>query len=867
MRSKTTWILIYFCVFSQHTHSMPTSASDFKDPAFDSYFDLSTRQPFNPTTTIDYDLADFDEFGNDPGLYDVAGSPDTVNIDPDADQTDYQGGGDTGMVPSIFEPLYTNTPKVDNPTKASGGISDEKKTKSSKSDRYRSGYGNRDSTTNEDPDQSESQSTSGTNENTRPDKKTSSKENKGTGKSTTNTVDESSVTKAATSSTDPQQSKTDVTEATTQTQAENNRDTSTTPSTGDSANTQTSDKNSENVGTGDKTKQNKQNNDGTNSENNQHGSEKSGSVYGYKLKSGKSQNDNKGIVDIDESSSRDISSESSSIETSISSESESNETKFDPTSSSESENSSGSTSESTSSSESTETNSVARNAKTNRTKKKEHNSSSFEVSDENLSKEERIKPDSVDNSASTELSNSVDSSTSTSAEIDSSSNESMNSISDESGSSSSNESSSNASGDSVSDESGSNEVSKEMADSASLESGGASTNEASDDISADTSTENSQGERSDSISDERIYDSDEGWRTTVKQGSVTHDTDENYTNEKVSKDSTGMSSESPDTSSNEENFSASSDSNYDTSNQDDDDSVSYDKRNQGNHRSTLKQESDISDEHMTSSSQGSADRDNLSDEVSEYKSNKLFQCFTEASNDTDCFLLRSLHSICFSQFSNKCLSGVNGIRKTKLASHSGSNSLRSFDASSESADVDDPFSDSLEASDGSSSDSSSNSLSLETIENLSASYEKASGIFEVIMLIKEACPSICALAESAKQPNDVGNEPETSISPAQDSSESSDEDEMIELSSDMFPIISDERTSGHISYSEPASGGYSSESKSVDVAIQTSSGGSNDDQGSNNDDHGSSNDDSQYSSNISNDYSFEDYSTSDNSSK
>jgi hypothetical protein len=86
--------------------------------------DLEQTTMSKPTTTIDYDLADFDEYGNDPGIYDVAGSPDAVNLADDTDQgfvnkLDF----DTGQ--SLFEYGFTVTASVSKSPIKGGGISDE----------------------------------------------------------------------------------------------------------------------------------------------------------------------------------------------------------------------------------------------------------------------------------------------------------------------------------------------------------------------------------------------------------------------------------------------------------------------------------------------------------------------------------------------------------------------------------------------------------------------------------------------------------------------------------------------------------------------------------------------------------------------
>lgn len=751
--------------------AFPTPGTNSRDSIFG--LEQTTRRS-RQTTTIDYDLADFDEFGNDPGMYDVAGSPDTVNLIDDNDQGyDYQPGFDAGQ--TLFGPMYTVSPGMSKSPINSGGISDE--VRDNAVNRQEGGpfdegaftntnqeqgvkvvnsnyritgageYNNQDTDVDEynnqdaDPDvNSYKQQDVGGNSKTSANKIPSRGETRAKGASSRNQ-------KEAAGQTDP--SEKDKNEIYNIQASKNSLTEKERNGLNEKSDTETR------TGTLDENKSKKKTS-GTNQ---------------FREKSFATQN----ISTNDKDNGTNTASSGSK----------------QPTDSSGGYTGSGGSGES-----SNEMGSYSvydsNSQEFSRSQSNERIDSQYSVTEEAssvevLSAEDITREKQNLKEAAGDKSNSIGStdigSDSLGSQSFSSENGQQSSI-EENRSHSSSEKYSSLTSDEYGSQSTSDENnSGQPSDEAGLQS---------------SSDENIPGSTSDETRSQS--DSDENMPTSSS--------DENNSKSSEKRDSQPSSSESTDKTlignENDIDYDNDLDNDYDN----DTSSIGYDVNT--SHQTSVEGEisegeenfvlKDISAETVSYSTEGSG-----SAGMSLRSENDLSDCFVSPNeNGKYCHLLRSLYNICKMQFKQECMPDLGESQQSKIDKvTSDSKSLNPgsvSDTSSESAE--DPFPDSLDssASGGSFSSSSSKpeSMSLESVENLSASFEKTSGIFEVISLIRDACQSICALAESRDENkpdwSSIGNDADV------DSSESSDEDDWIELSTETW-TDSAEDLEGALSFS------------------------------------------------------------------
>ncbi|XP_045156971.2 GATA zinc finger domain-containing protein 14-like [Mercenaria mercenaria] len=707
--------VIYLISLYGSSHALPTSTATFRELNFGFNFEQTTRRS-GPTTTIDYDLADFDEFGNDPGIYDVAGSPDPMNFADDNDQGFANHPGfDTGQ--SLFDSayMYTVTPSVSKTPANSGGISDEiqenvgSQREGGPSDEGANQDRNHEQVVkNNQPGNNVRYKTYQRNNNMNNDKQPQNGEDSstGNGNQTRLTPNKASMTSKNNSAIPPNSNENDKSDnvnyekQTNQLYGGREGDNS-----ASGIDTLTS--------SGSKSKQ---------------FTENSAVNSGGNTKDAATREGN--IVKLGETSDSygDISRGSPESEfTSMSGE------KFD--SYSVYDSNSGEVSSNSRSNENNEAGS---------TSSKEfvsgENDNDGRSSLEGTSSQEgnNINPGTIDSFGSSERTDSRLSSN----EEEYFMNSASQNYAETTGSWSSNEngplSSSDENGSQPSDENG-------------LQSSSDETKSSSDEnLSQSTSDEN-----------EMRLSSDESSSFISSENKLAAPSEEI-----IEKSST--------------------DPDYDFDNDNDND---------------INNSHQISSEKEKSANTG-ADKNGLKNAHSPEQNHNLAGCFSSTEDDGKfCPFLRALYSICSEQFKQECVSDSREHQQSidKVSPNSNAKMVSLSDTSASSDSIEDLYPnsfDSIVSDEASHSSSKPSSMSFETVENLSASFERSSGILDVIDIIREACSSICALADSHTGRLSGGGK--TGSVRDEDSSESSVEDEFGELPKEEF-ADSDEDQNGESS--------------------------------------------------------------------
>ena len=240
-----------------------------------------------------------------------------------------------------------------------------------------------------------------------------------------------------------------------------------------------------------------------------------------------------------------------------------------------------------------------------------------------------------------------------------------------------------------------------------------------------------------------------------------------YVNTK-SDDSSGDSNS--DSSGTDESNQTNSNSNLDTGQADDVDNNS-DNGNSNNHSSRT---NDDLDKDITTAEMKSISTDHINKEsvkiskdagsMETSNDSSLSVCFSDEGKMRKlCHLATSLHEICKLQFSRECSSGQR--LKSNMGSSNSKESTGHWSAEEISASGNDAV-----------------SMTAETLETFSASYEKASGILEIMNMIQNMCPKLCSMAASVS--GQQGSKQEQSHSVATETPDEMDNDTSTEDSVD-----------------------------------------------------------------------------------